>query len=64
MIAAPGQYDVATQTFGGETGKLGGGCDVLRIRNGTLIDHRARLDGTIVNCAGGGTPWGTWITSK
>ena len=64
MIAAPGQYDVATQTFGGEAGKLGGGCDVLRIRNGTLIDHRATLGGTIVNCAGGVTPWRTWITSE
>lgn len=41
-----------------------GGCSILRVQNGRLVDHRMGIAGTIVNCAGGVTPWGTWITSE
>lgn len=41
-----------------------GGCTVLRVANGRLVDHRMAIASTIVNCAGGVMPWGSWITSE
>lgn len=46
------------------TGQPAGGCTVLRLRNGQLVDHRAVLGGTIVNCAGGRTLWNSWLTCE
>jgi len=42
----------------------GGGCTVLRIRNGQLVDHRNTIGGTIVNCAGGPSLWNSWLTCE
>jgi secreted PhoX family phosphatase len=49
--------------------KAGGGNTSLEVRvlpDGTrqLVRHYASLTGTHVNCAGGTTPWGSWITCE
>lgn len=30
----------------------------------TLVSHRLSLAGTLVNCAGGPTPWGSWVSCE
>lgn len=41
-----------------------GGCAVLRIANGRMVDQRMTIAGTIVNCAGGLMPWGSWVSCE
>ena len=47
--------------------KGGGGTTSLEVRPGgnrELVKDFQSLNGTIVNCAGGPTPWGTWMTCE
>ena len=48
-----------------DPGVLGGGCTVIDLnRQGRRRSETVGLSGTISNCAGGPTPWGTWLTCE
>jgi hypothetical protein len=70
LIAAPAVYDngqailFEDQDENEATGPLAGGNTVLTFREGRFTEARAALGGTLWNCAGGPTPWGTWLTCE
>ncbi|MEU6822510.1 PhoX family protein [Streptomyces atriruber] len=42
-----------------------GGCTALALdRRNDVVGERVAIAGTAVNCAGGPTPWGTWLTCE
>jgi len=57
------QYD----SFAGTAAGLGGGGTttiVINTENVEVVKHFVSLGGTIRNCAGGPTPWGSWISCE
>ncbi|MEM0926359.1 MAG: alkaline phosphatase PhoX, partial [Planctomycetota bacterium] len=46
--------------------RAGGGCTTLKFdtRSGDWLESRVAIAGTSRNCAGGVTPWGTWLTAE
>lgn len=50
--------------------KAGGGCTSLEVSvdsvtgEPTVVDEFVSISGTCVNCAGGPTPWGSWLTCE
>ena len=48
-----------------DRGALGGGCTVIETnRRGVRRSEWVGLSGTVGNCAGGPTPWGSWLTCE
>ncbi|WP_151773932.1 alkaline phosphatase PhoX [Streptomyces abyssomicinicus] len=43
-----------------------GGCTLITLDgpDGAVVDERVAVAGTAVNCSGGPTPWGTWLTCE